>query len=70
METFQVVFRGQNLMRISISQKYGPYAVVDCFMTLVDCFKECAKVGHWGPNYFETTSLMYNSPIKIYRVRE
>lgn len=70
METFQVVFRGQNLMRISISQKYGPYAVVDCFLTLTDCFEECASLGRWGPDYFEGTSIMYKSPIKIYRVHE
>jgi hypothetical protein len=70
METFQVVYRGQNLMRITISQKYGPYAVVDCFMSLTRCWEECASVGRWGPESFETTTTMYKSPIKIYRVDE
>lgn len=56
-------------MRISISQKYGPHAVVDCFLTLTDCFEECASLGRCGPDYFERTSIMYKSPVKIYRVQ-
>ena len=70
MQTFQVVFRGQNFMRITIAEKFGPDALVDCLLTLVDAFDECASLGRWGPESFETTTTMYKSPIKIYRVDE
>jgi len=70
METFQVVFRGQNLMRITISHKYGPYVVMDVFLSLADCFKECGDMGRWGPEVFEGSTKYLKSPVKIYRVEE
>jgi hypothetical protein len=70
MEVFQVVFRGRHYMRVAISLEYGPYAVMDVFLALADCWKECGDVGRWGPETFETTTTMYKSPIKIYRIDE
>ena len=57
-------------MRISIAEKFNPDALVDCFLTLVDCFDECATLGCWGPESFETTTTMFKSPIRIYRVHK
>jgi len=69
-ETFQVVFRGRNYTRVAISVEYGPYALMDVFLSLADCFKECGDMGRWGPELFEGTTKYLKSPVKIYRLEE
>ena len=70
MQIFQIVFRGRNFMRISIAEEFSPDALVDCLLTLVDAFDECATEGLWGPESYETTTTMFESPVKVYRVHE
>ena len=70
METFQVVFRGRNYMRVTISGEFGPYAVMDVFLSLAECFKECGDMGRWGPEVFEGSTKYLKSPVKIYRLEE
>ena len=70
MEVFQVVFRGRNYMRVAISLEYGPYAVMDVFLALANCWKECGDVGRWGPEFFEGSTKYLKDPIKIYRVED
>jgi len=70
MEVFQVVFRGRNYMRVAISLEYGPYAVMDVFLALANCWKECGDVRRWGPEIFEGSTKYLKGPIKIYRIEE
>ena len=68
METYQIVYRGRNYMRVAISGEFGPYAVYECFATLASLWKECGTVGILFPEAFETTTETFKNSFKLYRV--
>jgi len=70
METYQVVYKGRNYMRIAISGEYGPYFTYDVFTTLAALWKECGTMGIIFPESFETTTETFKNSFKIYRVHE
>ena len=70
MEVYQVIYRKRNYMRVAISGEFGPYAVMDVFLALAKCWKECGTVGILFPETFEATTETFKNDFKVYRIEQ